>query len=167
MEFLGRSANKMQVVYDPEHSHAAAHFAEVSQLKALVQEVIGRAVLTGHKPILFEADMGRIVGCTDLVENQRGDIIVFAKRRNRGDIYTSFNKTQTAQPSSLVSVAFGWFNTDGYELTSAWIGPLDSPSFPGEPEETPDSKPYWLAHSLVWGRQEIQPGTETTICPWD
>ena len=166
MEFLAASANGKDVYYEPEHSHAATHFAEAPQLRALTQEIIARTSLDGDKPILFDTDMGRTVGNTDLVENRPGDVIVFARRRNRGDIYTSFNKTQSPQPCSVVSVAFKYLEDNTYELASAWIGPLDSPSFPGEPEATPDSKAYWLAHSLVWGTQEIQPGTETSVCPW-
>ena len=166
MEFLATSDNGMDVYCEPEHSHAATHFAEAPQLKALTQEIIARTALEGDDPILLETDMGRIVGNTDLVENKPGDVIVFAKRRNRGNIYTSFNKTQQPQPCSVVSVAFKHLNDKKYELVSAWIGPLDSPSFPGEPEATADSKPYWTTHSLVWGTQGIQPGTETPVCPW-
>jgi hypothetical protein len=115
--------------------------------------------------MLFDKNMGRIVGNTDLVENSKGDLIVYAKRKNR-DVYTAFNKSRLTQPCSTVSIALEKKDDATYELVSAWIGPIDSPPFPGDPHETPESKNYWLKHSLVWGAQQVQEGTETTICPW-
>ncbi len=164
MELLATSKNGIEVFFDQYNSHTATHFADAPHLRALAHEVITQTVLTGEA-MFFDRDMGRIVGDTDLVENEEGDEIVFAKRRNR-DVYTSFNKSKSSQPSSLVSVALRPLPHNTYELASAWIGPYDSPPFPGEPEATPESKPYWLAHSLVWGSQEIKPGTETSVCPW-
>jgi hypothetical protein len=102
---------------------------------------------------------------SDLVKTDDGDEIVYAKRYNR-DTYTVFNLTKRPQPSSLITTAFE-AKTDGtYELVSTWIGPSDSPSFPGTELETPDSKVFWSTHAIAWGSQEIQPGTETPTCPW-
>jgi hypothetical protein len=57
-------------------------------------------------------------------------------------------------------------NDEGsYDLWSTWIGWLGEP-FPGGEDETPRSREYWQDKALVWGRQEIIPGTETKTCPW-
>lgn len=149
--------------YDPSDSHAATHFADALGLKELTREITARTVLHGDV-MFFDTDMGRAVGNTDEVTNDEDDEIVFAKRRNR-NVYTSFNKSKRSQPCSVVTTVYKKQNDESYELASAWIGSAGSPSFPGEPDETPESKPYWLVHSPVWGSQEIQPGTETTVCP--
>lgn len=164
LEFLATAANGINVYYDPVGSHAAAHFADTPQLNELAKEIAGKTNL--HDDVmLFDTDIGRVVGNTDLVGNDKGDMIVFAKRKNR-DVYTPFDKSKPPQPCSVVSTAFRKRANGSYELVSAWIGLADMPPFPGEPDETPESRPYWLAHSLAWGTQEIQPGTETPICPW-
>lgn len=163
-ELLATSANGIKVYYDSESSHAATYFADAPGIKELAQEITAKTKL--HDELMFfDTDMGRIVGNTDEVMNEPGDQIVFAMRRNR-NVYTSFNKSKTPRPCSVVTTVFKKQADGTYELTSAWIGTANSPSFPGELDETPESKPYWLAHSLAWGSQEIQPGTETSICPW-
>ena len=162
--FLAQSANGAKVYYDPVHSHTATHFADTPGLQDLCKEIIQRTKLQGVYQ-QFDVDFGRVVGRTDLVENEPGDIIVWAKRLNR-DVYTSFNKSKPPQACSFATVAFERRSNDTYELVSAWIGRSDSPPFPGDPHATAESKPYWLHHSLAWGTQAIQPGTEITDCPW-
>jgi len=163
-EILGKSKNGIEVYFDPLNSHAATHFADAPQLEKLTKEIIAATVIDADE-MLFDTEMGRIVGNTDLVENEQGDEIVYAKRKNR-DIYTSFNKTKLPQPCSTVALGLVKQQDGSYELLSAWIGSVDSPPFPGDDNETPESKPYWMSHSLVWGTQGIQPDTETTTCPW-
>lgn len=110
-------------------------------------------------------DMGRIVGTADLVEVKPGDKLVYAKRLNR-DSYSVFNLSKSPQPSSLVTTAYEAHADGSWELVSTWIGPSDSPSFPGTARETPDSKEFWASHALAWGTQEIQPTSQTDTCPW-
>lgn len=162
--YLATSANNKTVVYDPIGSHAATHFNDTPALEALVIEALRLSTLEGSR-ILFEKDMGRTIGTTDLVTNEPGDEIIYAKRLNR-DIYTSFNKTQQPQPTSLVAICVDMIDDDTYQLFTAWTGSVHAPAFPGDENETPDSKAYWKTHSLSWGTQAIQSGTETTTCPW-
>jgi hypothetical protein len=164
LNFLITSANGKAVVYDSVSSHTATHFADAPQLKKLVKDILARTVLLEDR-MLFDTDMGHAVGESDLVENDEGDEIVYAKRKNR-DVYTSFNKTKSSEPSSIVAIGVQRLDDDRYELVSAWIGTCDSPPFPGDENETPDSKDYWLKHSLAWGTQEVQANTETSDCPW-
>ena len=163
-EFLAKSKNGKVVWYDPHTSHAATHLSDTPNLKQLAAEVVERVVFE-DKYYQLHKDLGRIVGESDLIENQPGDEIVYAKRLNRNE-YTVFNKTRPAKLSSLVTVVAEKRDDDTYELVSAWIGLSDSPSFPGTEKETPESKQYWSRHSLAWGRQKVQSGTVITDCPW-
>lgn len=161
---LAVSRNNIHVWYDPILSHAATHIKDTPGLDKLVSEIIGQTVI--DKPYMqFHTDFGRRVGVSDLVVNSPGDEIVYAKRLNRNE-YTVFNKTKSAQPSSLVTVALEMQEDGTCELVSAWIGPGDSPSFPGTEYETAESREFWSKHALAWGNQEIQPRSETIKCPW-
>ena len=161
---LTKSKNGKTVYFDSLYSHTALHFAETSQLKSLVKEAIKKSILEGEY-IEFDTDMGRIIGNTDEVENSKGDKIVYAKRKYR-DTYTPFNKSKLPRPCSIVAMGLAQQANGSYELLSAWIGTVNTPPYPGGDNETPDSKPYWMSHSLAWGTQEIQLGTETLKCPW-
>ena len=161
---LGTSKNGMSVWYDNVSSHAATHINDTPGLEALAAEITKNTYLTGDF-MQFHTDMGRVVGTCDLVDIEPGDEIVYAKRLNR-DNYSAFNLSKGPQPSSLVTTVYEKREDGTYELSSAWVGPSDSPSFPGSERETPDSKKYWATHALAWGTQEIQPSTKTTTCPW-
>ena len=140
LEFLVSSANGIAVFYDPVSSHAVTHFTDTPQLKELTQEILARTILNEDQ-MFFDTDMGRIVGKSDLVNNDDGDLIVYAKRKNR-DTYTSFNKTKAPQPCAIVAVGIEKADGSTYKLLSAWIGSIDSPPFPGDENETPQSKDY-------------------------
>ena len=169
-EFLATSANGIGVYFDPVGSHTATHFADTPQLKDLCKEIIEKTSLE-RDLIEFETDMGRTVGETDAIVNDPGDVIVYAKRKNR-DEFTPFNKSQGPQPSKFVTIALQKQSDGEYELLSAFISPGDtlagepSPPFPGQEHEAPNSKDYWSKHSLAWGTQEIQENTLTSTCPW-
>lgn len=161
---LAVSKNNISVWYDSVSSHAATHIKDTPSLDKLAAEAVQQTDIT--EPYMqFHLDFGHTVGTSDLVENSPGDEIVYAKRLNRNE-YTVFNKSKGAQPSSLVTVALEMQEDGTCELVSAWIGQSDSPSFPGTERETADSKEFWTKHALVWGNQEIQPGSETINCPW-
>jgi hypothetical protein len=164
VEKIGYSKNGHKVTFDPQGSHAATHFADNPGLRKIVEEALPSLVLEGLW-LSFDTDMGRIIGLTDGVTTDASDEIVYAKRKGR-DYYTPFTKSRPSQPSSLLATVFHRQVDGSYELVSAWIGSAISPPFPGEPTETPESRPYWSGHALVWGTQAIEPGSETPICPW-
>ncbi len=153
----------MEIVYEPEKSHIATHFADADSLKPAVVEALESSAVEGDN-MFFEHSLGRMVGLTDLVETTAEDEIVFAKRKNR-EIYTRFTKSQKPQPCTTVTIFLNKIDDKTYELWSAWIGFI-GPAFPGDANETADSLPYWSKHALVWGTQEIQPGSETAASPW-
>ena len=160
------SKNGKQVYFDSEHSHAATHFADTPQLKALVREVLQNTNIEDEN-LEFDLDMGREIGTCDVVETDTTDVIVYALRKNRTEQgYVPFTKSRPAQPDSNISISLV-ADTDGtYHLSSAWIGTWDDPPFPGQPHATPERRPYWSTHAFVWGSQEIEPGSELRNCPW-
>ncbi len=162
-EFFARSKNGIEVTYDPEHSHASTHFADAPQIRPLVQKIIEATDISGDF-VEFDTDIGQPIGNSELVETTDDDVIVYAIRKNR-DHYARFTKSRGPEPSSIVTLSLTRLDDKTYDLFSAWLGPL-TPSFPGAKFESPESKPFWSKHALVWGTQEIQPGTETADCPW-
>lgn len=162
-EFIGKTKNDCDVYVDMEGSHAATHIADTPQLLDLVKEII-KDVVPDDEYARFETDMGRTIGNSDLVETEEGDDVVYAKRPNR-DTYSRFVKNKKPVPTSWVVVELRKVGDCEYELFTAFIGRF-TPSFPGGPHETPDSKPFWSKHALAWGTQEVIPETETAECPW-
>jgi len=161
-ELLSASKNSVKVYYDMISSHAATHFADTPQLKGLVIQLLQNTNLTKDKEH-FEYDFKKLVGKSDLIATKPGDEIIYAKRLNR-DNYTRFIMNTEPADSSVITVVL-YKHDDYYELCSTWVG-LIVPSFPTAPTATADSVPFWKEHALVWGTQEIQPGTETKVWPW-
>lgn len=165
MVSIALSANNHEVYFDAETSHAVTHFAQHPALVDAVRRSIEKLTLTGDR-LRMEIDTGEIVGTTDLVETTADDDIVYALRPMR-TAYARFVKDKNATPTSSIVIDIRK-NTEGqYLLHTAFIGKL-TPSFPGDsdPYEGERSRAFWSQHALVWGSQEIIPGTETTVCPW-
>lgn len=162
-EYLGKTKNGYDVHVDLETSHAATHIQDTPGLLDLVKDALRRL-----EPIEdyqeFELDQGHVVGKTDLVETSEHDGIFYAKRRNR-DTYTRFVRNKDPVPTQYITICLKKMDNTTYDLYSAWIGP-NPPSSPGNTMATPESIPFWQKHALVWGTQEIIPGTETAECPW-
>lgn len=162
-ELFATSKNGIRVMYDPLHSHASTHFADTPQILPFVKQIIENTGITGDI-MEFDTDTGQPIGMSDLVETDENDTIVYAIRKNR-DRHTRFTKSRQPQLSSMITISLTRLDEQTYDLYSAWLGP-NSPPTPNSPLANAMSKPFWSKHALAWGRQEIQPGTETTICPW-
>ncbi|MEV0081153.1 hypothetical protein AB0H58_32470 [Nocardia neocaledoniensis] len=165
IRLLGRSRDGVTVRYDDSvTSHAAGHFRDTPGLLAAATDAISRASIA-VAPRVITLDVGYIAGLSDLVPIQPGDETFYAKRAHR-DVYTVFNRTRAPWPCSLVTFVLEAADSRGDRLLrTAWVGPA-APCFPGDPNESPESRPFWRAHALAWGAHDIQPGTETAICPW-
>lgn len=165
-ELLCVSKNNKRIYYNSVNSHASTHFADTVGLRELAIEVLVERNIDNNS-LDFDIDMGRIIGTTDVVETDDSDDIVYALRIKRTDQgYVPFVKSRSAQPSTYISISLV-ANTNGtYQLSSAYIGALDDPPFPQEPNATAYSKPYWGTHAFVWGSQEIILGSEIKSCPW-
>ncbi|HSW81410.1 MAG TPA: hypothetical protein VLG40_03360 [Candidatus Saccharimonas sp.] len=159
--FVGTSANYCEVYVDLEASRAATQLRENPGLLELIKEALPQIELVGPD-VTKEHDFGKVIGFTDLVEVGDGDEIVYAVRENR-EVYTKFAKDREPSECNWVTMVFRAV-ADGYMLYTTWIGQI-SPPFPGEPTATHESWAFWRIHALVYGRQAIKPGTETTVCP--
>ncbi len=162
-EFFARSKNGIEVTYDPVHSHASTHFEDTPQIRPYVKSILEKTDISGDI-MEFDANTGQPLGMSDLVETNESDAIVYAIRKNR-DRHIRFTKSQQPQPSSMVAITLKRLDDRSYDLYSAWLG-SQTPPTPNSPHANAESKPFWSRHALVWGNQEIQPGTETSKCPW-
>lgn len=165
-ELLCKSANGKDIVFDPLGSHTATHFKDAHGLKELAKELLSTLDLEGEL-IAKDINMGKVIGKSDVVEIDDNDDIVYAMRKNREDQgYVPFTKSQSSQPSSIISIYLVNKDEETYELSSIWVGEYESPMFPQMDNATAESIPYWSKHAFVWGSQEIIPGSVLTKCPW-
>lgn len=164
--YLCSSANNCAVYFNSVDSHTATHFEDAPQLQEIATNVISTKMLEGAI-VTLEVDMGNSIGVTDVVEVDVSDEIVYAIRKNREDQgLVPFTKSRKQQPSSLVSLYLVKRDSSTYELSSAWIGEFESPSFPMMKNADAQSKPYWSKHAFVWGSQQIIPDSVVANCPW-
>lgn len=168
MDVIGTCGSGGPVVVDRTGSHAATHLADDPGLEPLVREAL---LLVSPTPgpgwRVGEVDLGRIVGATDCVATGPDDPMEFVLRPTR-DVPARFVVGRSAAPARHVSLVLrrsgGELST--WELWSAWVGRI-APPFPGEPNETAESHPFWQTLALVWGSATIVPGSETTPSPWN
>jgi hypothetical protein len=165
-EYLCKSANGKRIVFDTVNSHTASHFADAPNLRELVTDILRKERL--EDPIVaHDVDVGKVVGLTDVVEVGERDKVVYAMRKNHAEQgYVPFTKSQSSQPSSLVSFYLLKRDASTYELASTWIGAYETPDFPQMESATKGSISYWRNHAFTWGSQAIIPGTELSDCPW-
>lgn len=162
-KILTTTKNGRKVYVDVNSSHASTHLQDSPELIGQIKSILIRTEVSGDN-VAFQTDIDTAIGKSDLVETSDKDEIIYAKRKNR-DIYTRFVKNREPVDTNFVTIILHKREDEDYNLFSAWVGPL-VPPFPGDKMEHPDSKEFWSNHALVWGNQEIQPGTETTKQPW-
>lgn len=162
-DLLATTKNEQAVWYDPVTSHAATHFSSEPGLQQSVKAVISNLDLT-EDSVYTEINFDHPVGMTDLATTDETDEIIYAKRIGR-DIYTRFTKSRSQLSTKTLTLWLVRLEENSYDLKSAWFGPK-VPSFPGNEWETPESKPFWANHALVWGHQAVVEDTITSECPW-
>lgn len=144
-------------MYDPISSHASTHFGDTPQIVPWVKKIIEQTDIV-EPEMAFNTDTGALLGNSELVETDETDEIVYAIRKNR-DTYMRFTKSRKSAPESTIAIVL-WDVKDGScALHSAWLG-LITPPTPDSPRKTEQSLPFWTSHALIWGTQEIIPGTE-------
>ncbi|MDZ7744233.1 MAG: hypothetical protein U5K77_00520 [Candidatus Saccharibacteria bacterium] len=160
---FGMTKNGEQVYMNPADSHAPTHFEATPGLEELVREALSTIEATGEE-VPVQLDLGIVIGKTECVKVDESDEIVYAIREGR-DTYTKFVKNRDPEPTNHLSIVLRK-EGDTYKLWSAWIGELGEP-FPDSEAATDKSKEYWSNRALIFGIQQIKPGTETTNCPWE
>lgn len=147
-----------QSVFDRHDSHLHGEIVN------LLSEAFGKIFLTGEQFSVQEVDLGRIVGETICVSTSVDDEIVFAKRPKRAGL-TRFVKNRQPNPTSSVVVILKAMDEGGYILITTFAGSRSEPE-PWDRNATEKSVEFWNTHALLWGKEEIIPGTETSVCPW-
>lgn len=162
-EFIGKTKNGLSAYVDMESSHATTHFAHHPKLFDCVKKII--PIIEVHGEIMrTEREMDEVVGTTDLIETNATDEIVYAKRPLRKQ-YSRFVKNKSSRPTKWITLDLRKENDMDFYLYTAFVGRL-TPSFPGGDYLSDQSIDFWSKHALVWGSQEVVPGSETTVCPW-
>lgn len=162
-ELIGTTKDGHGVYVDRETSHASTHFAHHPKLISAVKEIISTLALDSDT-VRIERDVGEEVGDSDCVETNEGDEIVYALRSHR-TTFSRFVKNRKPIPTSWVTLDIRKSDQDTYFLYTAYVGRM-VPSFPGDNFSSEQSITFWSTHALVWGPQEIIPGSETSECPW-
>ena len=157
LEFLGNLASG-EPVYDRHNSHLHREVQE------LLPEIVA-GVSGAERFMVHEHDFGRVVGYCNCVATSGSDKVVYAQRPKRAGL-TRFVKNRQAEPATKAVVIL---KRDDYEpyyvLITAFVGGLAAKE-PWDPRATDEDREFWETHALVWGSEEIIPGTETAVCPW-
>lgn len=162
-ELFAITKNGKSVWFDPHGSHAATHFTENTELPQHIKNILSGLDPT-ESSVYEEIKFDRPIGTTDLVVTDDTDDIIYAKRVGR-EVYTRFTTSRQPVSTNTITIWLVLLPNGDYNLASAWFG-TKVPSWPGDKWEVPESKSFWKTHALVWGKQAIIEGTETTTCPW-
>ncbi len=156
-ELIAISKNGREVWLDHDRTNVTFHVLETPDLLALVREAIETVDIGGDEEIVFEKDMGRVIGTTTLVETTDDDVTVYAKRKQR-DRYSRFVKNRQPVSSCYIVVVIRKYDED-YTLWTAMCGRL-------LPKEAyiPGSV-FNATHALVYDENLLQLDTITTSDP--
>ncbi len=160
---ITESDAKYHVYINMISSNAGHYLSRRPYVINLIKEALTNKPLNGQR-VIVEVDMGREIGNTDIVSTQDNDNIYYAKPI-KNDTFYRFAKNKYPHPSRKLSIILIKDAEDQYEIVDTWIGPL-KPPFPGDTNESSDSKQYWQEHALVHEAQMIQTKTITKICPY-
>lgn len=150
-------------VIDRWNSHLATHLKAYPFLGELLPQALAQITSDAKDFYLSEVDMGKVVGKSICVATTERDTIIFAQRPNRKGL-TRFVESREPEECSKISVVLK--KGDGYYiLLSAFVGGLTPPE-PWDKFANPESLPFWNSHALIWGHEEVLPGTETRDYPW-
>ncbi len=148
-----------ELVYDRHNSHVHGDVMKLLPIAFAKINAQGRQFLTE------EVDLGRHVGETVCVPTGSGDEIIYAKRPRR-DGHSRFVKNRDPEPCNAVTVILKRDDFEAcYVLITAFVGHRPEPE-PWDRNATANSRAFWDSHALLWGSENIVPGTETTECPW-
>ena len=163
-KLLCKSKNNKNIFLDEDNTNVHFHILETPNLLELVKETLVETEIEDEEQVVFEKDLGRIIGSTSLVETDENDEIVYAKRKNRNE-YSRFVKNRELIPTSYIVIVLRKID-DGYNLWTAMCGRL-LPSVAYDPKDKKDSNGFNRTHALVYDEKLIQLDTLTNVCPWD
>ena len=123
----------------------------------ILPEALGRMTSLGRDFFDATVEFEDYIGFSVCVETTFQDEITYAQREGRTGL-TRFVKNREPDPSKFFTAVLKKIE-DGYILITAYVGPK------GEPETwdrnaTDKSASFWKNHAIVWGKEEIVPGSE-------
>ncbi len=163
MKILGHLKSGERV-FNRHHSHIHGN------LLNLIPEGLSKIESKGRNFIEAEVDFQRFIGQTINVTTNKNDEIIYAQRKGRS-ILSRFVKNRSAQDCQKIFFVLKKTGKQTYVLITAFIGEKPSPE-PGDwkyfqkqknPQmEHKKSVQFWKHHALLWNREEVVSGTETT-----
>ena len=153
--------NNKQVFLDEENTNIHFHILETPNLLELAKEALALIEVGDEDQIVFEKDLGRIIGATSLVETSSEDEIIYAKRKDRNG-YSRFVKNKKPIPTSWIVIVLRKAE-DEYYLWTAMCGRLLPPEAYG-PKDKSNPKGFNQTHALVYDKNLVKADTITSIC---
>lgn len=160
---IGHTASGIEVHVELIGSDAGKQIARQPHLFSLAKEMLAE-LTPSAADITIEHDMHRPIGYSSVVTTT-DETTVFYARLLKDDVFTRLVKNAKPEATHHLSARL-ISNEDGsYDLVDIWIGCLYPPK-PGSPTETPESKPYWATHAVIYTDQRLEISTVTKECPY-
>jgi hypothetical protein len=160
---IAQTPQGLEVYVNLISSPAGKYLSRQPYVLGLIKEVLGATKLSGPQHVI-ERDMGRIIGNTDIIETTEKDTIFYAVASSM-TVFSRYAKNRYPTPSHKLTIILKRDGAGNYEVTDTWIGP-HTPPFPGDENETANSKPYWETHALAQNAGLVQSKTITKVCPY-
>ncbi len=160
---LDETNEKYDIYVNLISSPAGHYLSRRPYILDLIKELLSTKVLRNRR-IIFEQDMGRAIGTTDIVPTSDKDTIYYAQAL-KSEVFSRFAKNRYPQASTTLTVIVERDTKGCYEVRDTWIG-ANHPAFPGDEHETAESKTYWQTHALVQDSLAIQSKSITKVCPY-
>lgn len=151
--FIG-SLGSGEAVFDRVNSHIHSS----PSLDALLPRALETVDAAGQEFIAMSVSHESPIGETSCIETSTDDKIIYAQRTGRTGL-TRFVLERSASPTSELTVVMKKI-PEGYILLTAYVGGKSEVE-PWDARATQASTEFWSNHALVWGTEEIIPGTET------
>lgn len=158
MAELGKLKSGQRVV-DRYQSHLH------ESVRALLPEAFAKISLIDEQFVVKQVDFERVVGEMVCVITSDIDEIVFAQRPKRFGLSRFVKNRKPESSRSIVVILKKADEPNTYVLITAFVGEKSEPE-PWDRNATEQSVEFWSNHALVWGSEEVIPGTETSVSPW-
>lgn len=133
-------------------------------LDDFLPDIIDKVQNTELDFIEIEHQFTKVIGKTSCVRVDDSDHILYAKRKGR-DGFTKFVKNR--EPVDCNSIFAVLKRTSiGYLIITIFIGKKAGRE-PWDIYATDEDVRFWENHALIYNKNEIIRGTETSLCPWD
>jgi hypothetical protein len=158
------SANGMAIFINLMQPPTSVAIARNPHLLSLIKEISAQNEFSGDV-VEREFVMQRTVGYLEYATTKPDDVVFYA-RQLRSPAYTRFIKNRKTEATNVVSMRLERTDDNSYTISNIWIGTLPIP-FPGQDNETPDSRSFWESHAVVYNGQPLMASTVTKERPYD